>query len=330
MAASVVQLSILFHFRDEEPVLFMPSRDSGINAIESLMKRKGAFDYILLETTGLADPGNLVPIFWVDEGLGSSVYLDGIVTLVDAKNILHCLDAPKAETHPNNEVPGSYDSSVTIAHLQISYADVIIINKSDLVSEQELIYVKEWIQVINTLAELHITSRSQVPQLEGFILDIHAYDDIKSLDIMHRTHSQIDSVINTPSSCTSILTSRQTITTIAFSIPLLDPRQVFRVDEWLQSVLWEAVLPNSGMENTNNQNTQKYEVHRLKAILILRNQTVKIVQGVRDIFEIIDAPIDSSHSNRGNENKEGKFVIIGRGIKDIPFQQSILDWISFS
>src|ERR1700760_1821409 len=73
-------------------------RDSGVNAIESLMERRGAFDYILLETTGLADPGNIAPLFWVDEGLGSTIYLDGIVTLIDAKNILRSLDDPPPDT----------------------------------------------------------------------------------------------------------------------------------------------------------------------------------------------------------------------------------------
>ena len=63
---------------------------SGHGDIETAVDciKKGAFDYILLETTGLADPGNLAPLFWVDDGLGSTIYLDGIVTLVDAKNIL--------------------------------------------------------------------------------------------------------------------------------------------------------------------------------------------------------------------------------------------------
>ncbi|KAG7255165.1 hypothetical protein CRUP_038513 [Coryphaenoides rupestris] len=49
------------------------------------MEKKGKFDYILLETTGLADPGAVASMFWVDAELGSDVYLDGIVTVVDAK-----------------------------------------------------------------------------------------------------------------------------------------------------------------------------------------------------------------------------------------------------
>jgi G3E family GTPase len=56
-------------------------------AIENLMKKKGKFDYILLETTGLADPGPIASIFWMDDDLGSEIYLDGIVTLIDSLNV---------------------------------------------------------------------------------------------------------------------------------------------------------------------------------------------------------------------------------------------------
>ena len=61
-------------------------RDNGVKAIESLMEKKGKFDYILLETTGLADPGPIAGIFWLDEELCSELYLDAIITVVDAKN----------------------------------------------------------------------------------------------------------------------------------------------------------------------------------------------------------------------------------------------------
>ena len=54
-------------------------RDVGVKAIENLMEKKGKFDYILLETTGLADPGPIASMFWLDEGLGSEIYLDGKV-----------------------------------------------------------------------------------------------------------------------------------------------------------------------------------------------------------------------------------------------------------
>src|ERR1700761_7002523 len=101
------------------------------------MEKKGKFDYILLETTGLADPGNLAPIFWMDDGLGSTIYLDGIVTLVDARNIIRSLDDPAGKVEVHDGDHESHGSVVTTAHLQISHADVIVINKSDLVGDQE-------------------------------------------------------------------------------------------------------------------------------------------------------------------------------------------------
>ena len=163
------------------------------------MERRGAFDYILLETTGLADPGNIAPLFWVDEGLGSTICLDGIVTLVDAKNILKSLNEkppstiPGHQEHSNEEHEGP---ELTTAHLQISHADVVVINKSDLVTEAELERVRERIQAINGLAKLHVTFRSQVPQLEGVLLDLHAYESVDAgeLEFASRGHSHLDPV----------------------------------------------------------------------------------------------------------------------------------------
>lgn len=164
-----------------------------MNAIESLMEKKGAFDYILLETTGLADPGNLAPLFWVDDGLGSTIYLDGIVTLVDAKNILKSLDDPtgKVEGHDDHEGHGPL---MTTAHVQISHADVIVINKSDLVDDAGLNQVKDRIQAINGLAKIHVTKQGVIPELEGFLLDLHAYDNVDNLDTAAKGHSHLDQV----------------------------------------------------------------------------------------------------------------------------------------
>lgn len=153
------------------------------------MERRGTFDYILLETTGLADPGNIAPLFWVDDGLGSSIYLDGIVTLVDAKNILHMLEQPQAdevadqETNPNGNSNGNGNEAVlTTAHLQISHADVVILNKSDLVSAAELERVTQRILSINSLATIHVTDHGQIARIEGTVLDLHAYDRLADMD----------------------------------------------------------------------------------------------------------------------------------------------------
>ena len=163
-------------------------KDQGVNAIESLMERRGTFDYIILETSGLAEPGNLAPLFWVDDGLGSSIYLDGIVTLVDAKNIVLSLD----EKPQGGEDHGGRHE--TTAHLQISHADVVIINKCDTVTADQLTRVEARIRSINGLAKVQETSFGRVPRLEGLLLDLHAYDGVGSLEVAQHGHSHLDPV----------------------------------------------------------------------------------------------------------------------------------------
>ncbi|KAK2626310.1 hypothetical protein QTJ16_004572 [Diplocarpon rosae] len=280
-------------------------RDSGVAAIESLMEKKGAFDYILLETTGLAEPGNLAPLFWVDEGLGSTIYLDGIVTLVDAKNVLKSLDGPVQETTKTEEHDGHQGPAVTTAHLQISHADVIVINKSDLVSELELLSVKERVQAINGLAKIHVTSQGQVPQLEGFLLDLNAYSDVGALDVADKGHSHLD----------------PTVATITIAVPILEVDQLPKLDEWLRSILWDSKLPFPGSRH------ETFEIHRLKARLPISNGEVKIVQGVRDVFEIVDAASTSATASENAPILQGKIVLIGKNLIGKPFRQSLLDTI---
>ncbi|KAM7204492.1 CobW/HypB/UreG, nucleotide-binding domain containing protein [Naviculisporaceae sp. PSN 640] len=272
-------------------------KDTGVNAIESLMEKKGKFDYILLETTGLADPGNLAPLFWMDEGLGSTIYLDGIVTLVDAKNILRSLDDPagKVEGHEESDDHGPV---MTTAHVQISHADVVVINKSDLVTDEELQSVKDRIESINGLAKIHVTAQSVVPQLEGFLLDLHAYDRVEELDRRALGHSHLD----------------KTISTISIALPVLTPGQVDAIDAWLRSVLWENILPgHSGTE------APPFEIHRLKGRLLLTNGDQKMVQGVREVFEIFD----NAKSETGEDERAagGKMVLIGRFLNDYDFEK---------
>ncbi|KAF7553081.1 hypothetical protein G7046_g7207 [Stylonectria norvegica] len=291
-------------------------KDTGVNAIESLMERKGAFDYILLETTGLADPGNLAPLFWVDEGLGSTIYLDGIVTLVDAKNILLSLDDPngKVEGHEGHDDHDAHGPVMTTAHVQISHADVIVINKSDMVSADELSQVRARIESINGLAKIHVTERSVVPQLEGFLLDLHAYDQFNETEASAKGHSHLDAVSfwNPVSEQCGMITrlTVQTISTVAIPVGPLPIDQLEAVDGWLRSVLWDSKLP--GIDEAG-----KFEIHRSKGRLMMANGDVKIMQGVREVFEINDVPRDE------DTPKDGKIILIGRNIAGVDFEGSL-------
>lgn len=96
---------------------------------------------------------------------------------------------------------------------------------------------------------------------------------------------------------------------------MLSTEQVGKVDAWLRSVLWENVLPNDGDEDKD-----PFEIHRLKGRLAVRNSGTKIIQGVRELFEIFDAPSGAVES----ESESGKVVLIGRHVADCNFQKSLL------
>ena len=135
-----------------------------IRVVENLAKRKGSFDAIIVETTGLADPAPVAQTFFMDEEVRKMSRLDAVVTVVDAKHLLDRLaDAPEAED-------------------QVAFADVIILNKTDLVGPEQLAEVEATVRQLNPYAVIHRTQRSQVPL--GAILDRGAFDleRILSLD----------------------------------------------------------------------------------------------------------------------------------------------------
>jgi G3E family GTPase len=109
------------------------------------MKRKGRFDAIVIETTGLADPGPVAQTFFVDDDVKAKSRLDSVTTVVDAKHILLRLS----------------DSKVVAE--QIAFADQIVLNKTDLVSEDDLRMIEGRIRRMNPLAPIHRAQRSNVP-----------------------------------------------------------------------------------------------------------------------------------------------------------------------
>ncbi len=116
-----------------------------IRIIGGLMKRKGRFDGIIVETTGLADPAPVAQTFFADDDVKRATKLDAIVTLVDAKHLFARLDDSKE------------------AQEQIAFADIIILNKIDLVTPEEADAVERRIRGINPYAEIRRATKSDVP-----------------------------------------------------------------------------------------------------------------------------------------------------------------------
>ena len=115
-----------------------------IRIIEGLMKRRGRFDGILIETTGLADPAPVAQTFFVDDDVRRETKLDAIVTVVDARHLLREL----GQAHEAQE--------------QIAFADIVLLNKTDLVNNDELVAVESRIRAINPTATVYDTERCDV------------------------------------------------------------------------------------------------------------------------------------------------------------------------
>jgi G3E family GTPase len=137
-----------------------------IRILGNLMKRKDRFDYILIETTGLADPGPVAQTFFMDDEIASQLRLDAVVTVVDAHHILlHLDDTPEAQE-------------------QIAFADVILLNKVDLVDAEAVLALEARIRRMNSVASLIRTVGADAP-IEA-ILDVRGFQLERALELDDR------------------------------------------------------------------------------------------------------------------------------------------------
>ena len=134
-----------------------------IRILGHLMKRRDKFDYIMVETTGMADPGPVAQTFYVDDDMQEKLKLDAIVTVVDAKHIWEHID----------------DSDE--AKEQVAFADVILLNKTDLVAPEDLDRLEARIKSMNSMAKIFRT-RDAVVEMDN-ILNVGGFNLDRALEI---------------------------------------------------------------------------------------------------------------------------------------------------
>ncbi len=179
-----------------------------IRILGGLMKRAGSFDGIIVETTGLADPGPVAQTFFVDDDIAARLKLDAIVTVADAKHLTGELErAPEAQE-------------------QIAFGDVVLVNKTDLVDGDDLDAVEARIRQINPTAQVIRTTRSDAPLdailgQSAFDLDRILEADPEFLDGGHHHHHHHDAHV----SSFSLVTDEP-----------IDPEKVF---PWIQKITQE-------------------------------------------------------------------------------------------
>ncbi len=237
-----------------------------IRIIANLMKRRHKFDHLVIETTGLADPAPVIQTFFVDEDMRTQLQLDAVVTVVDAKHIWEHWDADEAQE-------------------QIAFADVILINKTDLVTPEQLDELEKRIRTMNVMAKIYRTRNSELEM--DALLGIKAFDLNRALSIdpnfLGEDAHQHDETV--------------------YSVALVESGAVNgeKLNDWLGELL----------------RTQGTDIFRMKGILnVAREDNRFVFQGVHMLFEgKRDRPW------KPNETRKNELVFIGRNLDEAKLKE---------
>ncbi len=237
-----------------------------IRIIGNLMRRRDKFDHLVIETTGLADPAPVIQTFFMDDDVRTQAQLDAVVTVVDAKHISQHWDADEALE-------------------QIGFADVILLNKTDLVAPAELAQLEQRIRGMNALAQIYRTTNAAVAM--NAILGIQAFDLERALEIDPNFLSE---------------TAHEHDQTVG-SVAITEKGAVDwdRLEAWLGQVL----------------QTQGPDIFRMKGILNVAGEDCRFVfQGVHMLF---DGRADRAWKSAAERKNE--LVFIGRNLDEAALTQ---------
>jgi G3E family GTPase len=236
------------------------------------MNRQDKFDYVVIEGTGLASPGPVAQAFLLENEINQSLFLDGIITLIDSKNAWNHL------------------KDVEVAWEQIAFSHVLLLNKSDLVSHEELKNLENHVRAINPTAILFNTKNAQIDlnhliDIGGFDLSNVNLSDNEFLDHgLHDNHHEHESEITSVS--------------IACS-GTIDPD---KFNHWLR-----MLLIMEGMD-----------VFRSKGILNANNSDKRYI--FQSVYMLFEGRFEEPWNNRSKENK---MVFIGRNLNKKRLEKGI-------
>ena len=249
--------------------------------LDRMYDRIRDFDGVLIETTGLADPAPVAQTFFVDDRVSQRYKLDGIVTVVDAKHVVRHIEEEKPEGVENEAVE------------QLAFADRIMLNKIDLVSEDELSDVETKIKVINGSAPIYHTENSLIEPKE--LINIGAFD-------LDRTLEMDPEFLDTEAEHEH--DQRVTSTSVRFVGEL----NVNKLQAWISKLL----------------RTEAQDLFRYKGVLAVKGMDQKYVfQGVHMLFN--GAYTEEIGLWKEGEDRECRFVFIGRDLDHDALQEGLMN-----
>ncbi|MBT9313200.1 CobW family GTP-binding protein [Leptothoe kymatousa] len=241
-----------------------------IRIIGNLMKRRDKFDHLVIETTGLADPAPVIQTFFVDDEVQMQTQLDAVVTVVDARHIWQHWEAEEAVE-------------------QIAFADVILLNKIDLVTEDELTKLEQRIRGMNALAKIHRTRDAQIEM--DALLGVSAFDLNKALqidpDFLDETAHEHDETVG--------------------SVALVESGELDgdKLEAWIGELLRE----------------HGPDIFRMKGILNMAGEDNRFV--FQGIHMLLDGRQDRPW--KPDETRKNELVFIGRNLENLKLEERFRD-----
>jgi G3E family GTPase len=226
-------------------------------------------DGVIIETTGMADPAPVAQTFFLKEAIEKNFRLDGIVTLVDAKHIEQHLDEEKPDGAENESIE------------QVAFADRMILNKTDLVTETDLDRVEKRLRAINAFAPIVRSTKSEVSTEQ--VLDIKGFDLKRTLEMDPEFLNEMGEHVHDNN---------------VGSISIIQEGDIdlTAVKAWINSLI----------------RTKGADIYRMKGVLSISNSKKKFVyQGVHMIF---NGNFEEDWSP--DEKRESKLVFIGKNLDE--------------
>eukprot|EP01063_Lacrimia_lanifica_P000006 TRINITY_DN10000_c0_g1_i1.p1 TRINITY_DN10000_c0_g1~~TRINITY_DN10000_c0_g1_i1.p1 ORF type:complete len:420 (+),score=152.16 TRINITY_DN10000_c0_g1_i1:56-1315(+) len=287
-------------------------KDGAVEALENLCRRKGRFDHIVIETSGLADPGPLITMFWQDLDLQSPLLLHGVVTLVDAKNILAYLG--KASTKDDHGEKQETDGGFLEATQQISLADSIVINKADLVPPETLVEVKRKIQAINPDTPMQVTSFSKVLDINGLLAQGRQTEAVpQKVDTAIRAphdhhHDHHGHTHDCEEGCTDAHDHTHTADIGSVTVETHEPLpSAAAIDVLMKRLLWDT---------KDEEGPSAPMILRLKALFHIKDAAPVVVQAVNELY-------DTNTFTSASPLPHNRIVLIGRNLHSRPWDDIV-------
>ena len=312
-------------------------KDKAVEALENLVKRKGRFDHIVIETSGLADPEPLIAMFWQDLEVESPLMLNGVVTLVDAKHILshlgkaskkgflHARVVPEDDTDAMDvdEPEKDEDGGFIEASQQISLADAILVNKVDLVDAGMLQEVKKVMLQISPDAKVEECSFSKVVDVDALLsLPGNNWgkkgwgETTAQVVVPNATSTSVSGPSSHDHECGGDAcnheahSGKHTSDIGSVTVESQSPMPRAALDVLMKQMLWD--IREDAQSDTTNA---KPVVLRLKAIVHFKDAPPVMVQAVGELYDITNlttAPLPFT-----------RVVVIGRNLQRANWQQML-------